>query len=307
MSKVIDITLKYNRYGRCVRSRLYTRAVRGVLLILCSAVLTSAQSVPLTSSAEKPPCQPDSQSRSGSDSSEPPSGGTGAHLEPAQSNGQQKPSTGASESCDDANGQQTKRIFWVIPNYRAVNADTHLPAQTVKQKFWLATQDSFDYSAFILAGLLAGYSEATRASPEFDDGAAAAGRYYWHSFADEAVGNYFTEAIVPFITHEDPRYYTLGRIHGGFFRRAGYAVSRLVITMSDSGGTTFNFSEIVGNGLGAGVSDLYYPSQERTLGQTGAKWATQIGIDGIANLLKEFWPDIRMKVSHKPQPEATNP
>lgn len=217
------------------------------------------------------------------------------------------PSTDVARPCHDSNGEQTKRIFGVIPNYRAVSADTRLPAQTVKEKFWLATQDSFDYSAFILAGLLAGYSEATRASPEFDDGAAASARYYWHSFADEAVGNYFTEAIVPSLTHEDPRYYTLGRLHGGFFRRAGYAVSRLVVTGSDSGRMTFNFSEIVGNGLGAGISDLYYPTQERTLSQTGAKWATQIGIDGIANLLKEFWPDIRMKVSHKPQPEPTNP
>lgn len=276
-----------------------TGAVLGVLLILCSAVLASGQSEPLTSSAGTPPCQSDSQPRSGNALSEPPSSGTSTNLQPAQSNGQHAAS--GTEPCDDAAGEQTKRIFWVIPNYRAVSADTHLPAQTVKEKFWLATQDSFDYSAFVLAGLLAGYSQAMNSSPEFDDGAAASGRYYWHSFADEAVGNYFTEAIVPSLTHEDPRYYTLGHIHGGFFRRAGYAVSRLVITRSDSGGTTFNFSEIVGNGLGAGVSDLYYPRQERTMGQTGVKWATQIGIDGIANLLKEFWPDISHRALHDRQ------
>jgi hypothetical protein len=276
-----------------------TGAVRGVLLIMCSAVLASAQSEPLTSSAGTSPCQSDSNPRSGSGFSEPPSSGASTNLQPAQSN-RQHAASGAS-SCDDASGEQTKRIFWVIPNYRAVSADMRLPAQRVKEKFWLATQDSFDYSAFVLAGLLAGYSQATNSSPEFDDGAAASGRYYWHSFADEAVGNYFTEAIVPSLTHEDPRYYTLGRIHGGFLRRAGYAVSRLVITRPDSGGTTFNFSEIVGNAFGAGVSDLYYPRQERTMGQTGAKWATQIGIDGIANLLKEFWPDIRHRALHDRQ------
>lgn len=270
-------------------------AVRGVFLILCSAVLASAQSEPLTSSAGTPPCQADSQPRSGNDLSGPPNSGTSTSPQPSRSDGQH------TSSCDDASGEQTKRIFWVIPNYRAVSADTHLPALRVKEKFWLATQDSFDYSAFVLAGLLAGYSQATNSSPEFDDGAAAYARYYWHSFADEAVGNYFTEAIVPSLTHEDPRYYTLGHAHGGFLRRAGYAVSRLVVTRSDLGGTTFNFSEIVGNGLGAGVSDLYYPRQERTLGQTGAKWATQIGIDGIANLLKEFWPDIRHRALHDRQ------
>jgi len=96
---------------------------------------------------------------------------------------------------------------------------------------------------------------------------------------------------VPYATREDPRYYTL--YHGGFIKRTGYAVSRLFITRTDSGGETFNFSEIVGNGAAAGISDLYYPRQERTWTKTGQKWATQVGLDGVFNVLKEFWPDIR--------------
>jgi hypothetical protein len=95
---------------------------------------------------------------------------------------------------------------------------------------------------------------------------------------------------VPAATREDPRYYTLG--HGGFFRRTGYAVSRLLITRTDSDGRSFNFSEIVGNGAGAGVSNLYYPAQERTWTKTGQKWLTQVAIDGVFNVFKEFWPDI---------------
>ncbi len=198
---------------------------------------------------------------------------------------------------DDSEGEQTKRILWIIPNYRAVSASTILPPLSPKTKFVLATQDSFDYSSFILAGLLAGYSQAVNSSPEFHQEASGYGRYYWHSFMDEAVGNYFTEAIIPAATHEDPRYYTLG--HGGFVHRTGYAVSRLFITRTDSGGNTFNFSEIAGNLMGAGVSNLYYPAQERTFGKTAEKWGTQIGVDGIANLLKEFWPDIRHGFSRR--------
>src|SRR5260370_23872420 len=191
---------------------------------------------------------------------------------------------------DNSGGKQPKRILWVIPNYRSVSADTQLPPLALKDKFWLATQDSFDYSSFILAGALAGSSQARNATPEFRQGAAGYGRYYWHSFADQAVGNYFTEAILPAAARQDPRYYTLG--HGGFFRRTGYAVSRLLITKTDSGGRGFNFSEIIGNGAGAGVSDLYYPRAERTWTKTGQKWLTQVGVDGVFNILKEFWPDI---------------
>jgi hypothetical protein len=206
-------------------------------------------------------------------------------------------STKPDQQSDDLEGAQTKRILWIIPNYRAVSASTGLPPLSTRAKFVLATQDSFDYSSFILAGLLAGYNQALNSSPEFRQEASGYGRYYWHSFVDQAVGNYFTEAVIPAATHEDPRYYTLG--HGGFVHRTGYAVSRLFITRTDSGGDTFNLSEIAGNLMDASVSNLYYPAQERTLGRTAKAWGTQIGVDGLANLVKEFWPDIHHGFSRR--------
>ena len=192
--------------------------------------------------------------------------------------------------------KQSRRILWIFPNYRAVTANTQLPPLSLKDKFWLATQDSFDYSSFVSAGMLAGVSQANKSYPEFGQGAKGYGRYYWHAMADQAVGNCLTEAIVPAATHEDPRYYTLGR--GGFFKRTGYAVSRLLVTRTDSGGRTFNLSEIVGNGAGAGISDTYYPSRERTWTKTGQKWVTQIALDGVFNIVKEFWPDINHVIFH---------
>jgi hypothetical protein len=192
---------------------------------------------------------------------------------------------------------QTKRILGIIPNYRSVSADTQLPPQSFKDKFVLATQDSFDYSSFILAGILAGMGQAQNSYPEFHKGAAGYGRYYWHSFADQAVGNYLTEAIVPTLSREDSRYYTLG--HGSFLHRSEYAVSRLFITRTDSGGRTFNFSEIAGNLSGAAVSDSYYPNRERSWTKTQQKWFLQVGLDGVFNVFKEFWPDINRSIFHQ--------
>jgi integrase len=57
-------------------------------------------------------------------------------------------------------GRQTKRILGIIPNFRAVSVDTHLPPQTPKEKFVGFAQDSFDYSSFIWIGALAGVSHA---------------------------------------------------------------------------------------------------------------------------------------------------
>jgi hypothetical protein len=167
--------------------------------------------------------------------------------------------------------KQPKRILWVIPNYRAVSTTSLLPPLSPKQKVWLATQDSFDYSSFFLAAIVAGVSQGENSTPEFGHGGTAYGRYLWHTFTDEAVGNYFTEALLPLATKEDPRYYTLGRSGGGFLRRTGYSLTRLLITRNDAGHNTFNSSEVLGNLAGAALSDLYYPRPERTLGQNRRK------------------------------------
>lgn len=196
----------------------------------------------------------------------------------------------------DQEGKQPKRILGIIPNYRAVSANAHLPPLSLKEKFWLATEDTFDYSDFIFVGGLAGISMAGKSQPSFGQGAQGYGRYYWHLFVDGAIEDYMTEAIVPTLTKEDPRYYTLGK--GGFIKRTGYAVSRLVITRTDAGKNTLNISEIVGAGAAAGIGNAYYPAQSNPWVKTYQRWGTQVGLDGVFNVLKEFWPDIDQAVFH---------
>jgi hypothetical protein len=265
---------------------LVRRAVAAVL----PAVFLVASSFSQTSPSEAPAGAPAGQQG-------PDPGNTNSPASPTDPGGIQRKALPATPQPQGTEGQQSKRILGIIPNYRAVSADVQLPPLSFKAKFVLAAQDSFDYSSLLVAGLMAGPAQAKNSYPEFHQGGAGFGRYYWHSFADQAVGNYFTEFIVPSMTREDPRYYT--RFHGNIFNRAGYSVSRLFITRTDSGGRSFNFSEIVGNGAGAGVSDLYYPSRERTWTKTGQKWVSQVALDGFFNILKEFWPDIRHYVLRK--------
>lgn len=204
-------------------------------------------------------------------------------------------SSAAAQSAEDSQqGQQTKRILGIVPNFLAVSANAHLPPLSPKQKFWLATQGTFDYSSFISVGIQAGVEQATNTYPEFHQGAAGYGRYYWHTFADAAVQNYLAGAIFPSLTHEDPRYYTLYR--GGFFHRTGYAVSRLWITKNDAGARRFNFSEIFGSGVATQVSALYYAREERGgAADTIERWASSLLNDAVGNIFQEFWPDIHQK------------
>jgi hypothetical protein len=208
------------------------------------------------------------------------------------------PTTSATSDADGlAEGRQTKRILYVIPNFRAVSADEHLPPQSVKEKFKTATLDSLDYSSFIFVAGQAAVAQADSSYPEFGQGAKGYGRYYWHTLADAINENYFVEFIVPSVLHQDTRYYTLGK--GDFLKRVGYAFTRTVITRTDSGHETFNASEILGAGAFSGVANFYYPSQERTLTKTYQRWVTNIAIDGVTFVFKEVWPDINNAAFHQ--------
>ncbi|MGB2634090.1 MAG: hypothetical protein WAM58_09150, partial [Candidatus Acidiferrum sp.] len=94
------------------------------------------------------------------------------------------------ETDTDQTGTQTKRILWIVPNFRSVSANTHLPPQSTKEKFWLATQESFDYSAFIYEGIVSGIAMAGKSEPTFGQGASGYGLYYAHTFADGTIENY---------------------------------------------------------------------------------------------------------------------
>ena len=189
-----------------------------------------------------------------------------------------------------------------MPNFRAVSADEQLPPESVKEKFVDATEDSFDYSSIFFPGVIAAYGMARDSTPEFHQGAAGFARYFWHSAVDQTDENYMVEFIFPTVTREDARYYTLG--HGGFMKRAGYALSRAVVTRTNSGKETFNISEVVGAGAAAGISNLYYPSATRSLGNTGSQWGLDIGIDAGVFVFREFWPDINKHVFHNKYNDA---
>lgn len=191
--------------------------------------------------------------------------------------------------------KQTKRMFWLVPNFAAVDANIQLPRLSTREKFKLAAKDSVtDYSSYTWTAILAGQAMALRSDPEFGNGAAGYGRYFWHNFVDGISGSFFTEAIVPALTRQDPRYYTMGK--GGFFRRAGYAISRAFVTKTDFGGAAFNWSEVGGNVLEAGLSNAYYPPQERGASQTARNFGTQMESAVLNHLFQEFWPDIRTNI-----------
>jgi len=192
--------------------------------------------------------------------------------------------------------QEDKRILGIIPNYRTSPSLTNYKPISAREKFVIATQDSFDRGTVILAAVFAGQAQLTNANRAFGQGAAGYGRYFGTSYADFVIGNYMTEAIFPAILHQDPRYFRRGS--GSGWSRLRYAIVQTFWTHSDSGRMQFNYSEILGNSTAVAISNAYY-QDNRDAANALTKLGAQIGVDLAANVLKEFSADLNRKFFRK--------
>jgi hypothetical protein len=190
------------------------------------------------------------------------------------------------------------RIFYALPDFQTVDTTEKLPPLTVGQKFKLQARSQFDYFEIPWYGILAGFSQARDTSAGYGQGAAGYGKRYASEWGDGAIENFMVGAVFASALRQDPRYYVLGE--GSFWHRAGYAISRIVVTRSDSGREVFNASQIFGSAAAAGLSAYtYHPRDERNLRNAGSVWGTQIGLDTFTQGIKEFWPDIHRRFSRK--------
>jgi hypothetical protein len=187
-----------------------------------------------------------------------------------------------------------KRILWIIPNYRTFPSLTDYKPITPKEKFKIATDDAFDRGTVVLAAGFAGVGQLNNSDPSFGQGVKGYSCYFGTAYADLVIGDYMTEAIYPSLLHQDPRYFRRGT--GSGWSRLGYAVGQIFWTHKDSGGTQFNYSEIVGNSTAVAISTAYYPDG-RNVSSALSELGIQIGVDMAGNVLKEFWPDLHRKLS----------
>ncbi|MGA3350019.1 MAG: hypothetical protein ABSC33_13430 [Candidatus Sulfotelmatobacter sp.] len=220
-------------------------------------------------------------------------------------------------------GTSNDRLFLALPNFLTLENSANVPPLTTGEKFKVVARGSFDKIQFPWYALLAGLSQAENSEPGYGQGWEGYGKRYASAFADGTIENFMTSAVLPSILHQDPRFYQSSE--GSVTHRAGYAISRIFITRSDSGHKQFNYSEILGSALSAGIStNTYHPrgfvtahfdpstnmvvyqhqASDRTLPNTLSVWGTQVGYDTITIVIKEFWPDIHRKIVHKHQSEA---
>ena len=124
---------------------------------------------------------------------------------PSASQTESKPSNPIQH--DQQHEPSKNHILWIIPNYRSDEKPGEIKPLTPAEKMKVSLDDSFDPSAFLVAGIFAGISMAERQYAPFGTGAQGFGKYYGGAFADQAIGNIMTEGLFPVVLHQDPRYF----------------------------------------------------------------------------------------------------
>jgi hypothetical protein len=193
-------------------------------------------------------------------------------------------------------------LFLVAPIARAQDAVTSdPPAQSatepppsVSEKWDFFVSETLSPLTPVAASLDATASQLTRSAPLY-------GKHFWRHGAflkrfaatvgDDTSENFFSDFLLASAFHEDTRYRRMGPVHG-FWRRMGYAISRAVVTRTDSGDGTFNWANVLGCAMSAGLSNAYYPPASRTPSVALVNWSTNIAGAGLTNIAPEFGSDV---------------
>jgi hypothetical protein len=182
--------------------------------------------------------------------------------------------------------EEKQRVFGVIPNFYVSYIPNAAPLAS-KQKFELAWRSTIDPVNFAITGVVAGVQQATNTPSGYGQGAQGYAKRYGASYADLVTGTFIGGAILPSLLKQDPRYFYKGT--GSVRSRVLYAIANSVICKGDNGHWQPNYSSILGSLASGGISNLYYPPQNRD----GAELTFQntfigIGETAATNLLQEF-------------------
>ena len=185
--------------------------------------------------------------------------------------------------------QEHQRVMAVMATFNTTANKDAVPLST-SQKYELFFKSATDPWPFLLAAFLAGTDQADNSFPEYGQGLKGYGKRFGASYTDYFVGNFFGNAVLASAFREDPRYYQKGT--GSYLRRGLWAASGTVWCKRDNGTWGPNYANVMGNMVGAAISNVYYPQPDRTVGGTLERGVSVTAQAIIGSEVIEFWPDM---------------
>ena len=166
----------------------------------------------------------------------------------------------------------------------------------VNGKLRYHAERTFGPSSIAISGVKAGYLQMTDSPTEWGQGGAGYSKRVGSSVASSGI-----RAVLAFgldsTLHQDPRYYRSDRT--GFWPRTGHALRGTILTRTDSGGETLSTWRL-GSAYGAAfISNQWHPDRYHTVRHGLVSGSTRIGFDLAKNVIAEFWPDIKKKISRR--------
>jgi hypothetical protein len=185
--------------------------------------------------------------------------------------------------------QLHQRVFAVMATFNTTTNRDALPLSS-KQKFVLFFRSASDPWPFVLNAVGAGIDQAQNSFPEYGQGVQGYAKRFGAAYTDYFTGNLLGNAVLASVLKEDPRYFQKGQ--GSFMSRFFWAAGSSVWCRRDNGTWGPNYANVMGNLMGAAVSNLYYPESDRTAGQTIERGFTVTAQAIIGSEIIEFWPDM---------------
>lgn len=196
--------------------------------------------------------------------------------------------------------EEQQRVLGVIPNFYVTYIPNAAPLNS-KQKFKLAWKTMIDPVTFVVVGGLSGVQQAQNHFKGYGQGAEGYAKRFGANYTDTATSTFIGGAILASLFKQDPRYFYKGT--GSAQARFLYAIANSVICKGDNRHWQPNYSNVLGNLASGGISNLYYPSQDRN----GAELTFENAGIGIAagaftNVLQEFVIPKLTPQAHKHDP-----
>ena len=185
--------------------------------------------------------------------------------------------------------QLHQRVFGVMATFNTTTNKDALPLST-GQKYELFFKSATDPWPFLLTAFGSGIDQAENSFPEYGQGVEGYAKRWGAAYTDYFTGNLLGNAVLASLLREDPRYFQKGT--GSSTSRALWAAGSTVWCKRDNGTWGPNYANVVGNLMGAAVSNLYYPESDRTVGGTLGRGFTVTAEAIIGSEVIEFWPDI---------------
>jgi hypothetical protein len=185
--------------------------------------------------------------------------------------------------------QETQRVAGIMATFNTTRNPDALPLSP-GQKYRLFFKGALDPWAFGLTTFVAGIGQAEDSTPEWGGGMQGYGKRLGAGYADYFMGNFFGNAVLPSLLHEDPRYFQKGS--GKPINRVMWAAASTVWCKRDKGGWGPNWANVGGNLIGSAIGRVYYPAVDRTVSGTISDGLT-VSAEGILGAeVIEFWPDL---------------